>query len=374
MKTISNFIFKPCSGLKFLYLTGNYLHVLNGNIFHGLKLLYLELSSNSLSVIDPHAVGNLHASFEDGFLELSNNDFQCNCNRTLLHTVMGVQSLRDKIVNYEQMTCLELGQSERFLSKLNVHLIENECYPSYVPHYITAIVSCIATLVSLVTCKFFHRKRYSIKSFIYKVQNRKYLSRNNFKYDCYVSSSITDQFWICDCLCKILEDNFKFNLCIPERDFSAGVQADEILRHMSLCRCILIVLSERYVTDGTCRFDLTLAYERLRRFGKRLIVIKMGQISPEIAQLDPKVFEILTSKNYTSYPLIIGERTQQQQDKAIKKQKLFWSKLESKIYQTMSKSMRNERILGRETHETHPMIDIGEQANQTFEILDDSLR
>ena len=346
--------------------------VVGQNIFGEAQLLILDFSLNELSVIRPTTIKQLQRVMDVGFLRVSSNKFICNCNQTLLHTVSGLQQLKHKIVNYEHLTCLENSEGELFVARVDVDIIYDQCFPNHLPHFITAGVTCLLTTVTLITCYCLRRKRYVIKTLFYKFKSRKFLASSRFEFDCYASHCSTELFWIHDCLCKKLEDEFNFKLCIAQRDFGLGVaETDEIFHHMNKSRTVLIVLSENFARSATCRYDLTQAFELLRRDGKQMIVIKMGELSPEIAAMDPKIAEILMSKGYIVYPLNNAERSGRQYTLNKTKQDAFWSKVRSKIYETMSKSDRHERRMESVATDSIPMLETNPEVGQGFHMLND---
>ena len=149
-----------------------------------------------------------------------------------------------------------------------------------------------------------------------------------------------DRLWVYNCLPQKLEGEFRFSLVIPGRDFSGhGVEIDEVVTNMAKSRVILLILSENFLRDRTCISDMNYAFDYRRRYGKPLVVIKLGPISDEYADIDPKIKELLSAKGYVKWPMF-NSSNDSSSDKMTKKQDLFWRKVASKVYGVMSSRMQ----------------------------------
>lgn len=92
-----------------------------------------------------------------------------------------------------------------------------------------------------------------------------------------------------------LEKGFRMPLCIHERDFVAGTYfSDNIIERMAESRHVLLVLSNAFLRDDWCRFELFVA----QRYGlvHRRIPITVLLLEPlDVELMDGHVIMLLQS-------------------------------------------------------------------------------
>lgn len=88
-------------------------------------------------------------------------------------------------------------------------------------------------------------------------------SKDNFIYDVFVSYSNQDRDWVLDEFLTNIEKRSVINLCLHERDFQVGLSIlENIISCMDQSRCLLLVISESFLSSNWCNFEMHLAQHR----------------------------------------------------------------------------------------------------------------
>ena len=199
-------------------------------------------------------------------------------------------------------------------------------------------MSCFFTVVITISLHFLHKKRYCLKTLWYKLRYEKAYKHDNYNYNSYISYSLSDQNWTHESLLPCLEQTYGFNVCIPERNFNASrAHVDEIINSMTHSRGIIIVLSSNYLQENSCLFDLALAFEQRRRYGKRVFAVVLGNIPNSVLRRHVTAAELIDSGRCVEWP-VSARMCSANGDSAkrlVKKRAAFWCKLSTEIYRSM---------------------------------------
>ncbi|CAO1320875.1 unnamed protein product [Diamesa tonsa] len=165
------------------------------------------------------------------------------------------------------------------------------------------------------------------KKFLIRNKNRRRNSnavdsKDNFIYDVFVSYSNQDRDWVLEEFLTNIEKRSVINLCLHERDFQVGLSIlENIISCMDQSRCLLLVISESFLSSNWCNFEMHLAQHRLietRR--ENLILILLEEIPKK--KLVPKTLQFLMrTKTYIVWP---------KSDKD-EHRKIFWKRLKRAI-------------------------------------------
>ena len=329
-------LFSDCDAMQFLDLSDNNINqVTLASVPPNLKLL--NLANNNISRLTP-AFARSMQTLRDGFVNLSNNHFDCTCNHDALDTVKRLQKISQRVVDFESLTCLT-PHGNFFISQIDTEEIRALCFPSALIYIITSLSTCAVTVCVMILIWLCYTRRYQLKTGLYRLKYRKRLKANST--DFYIMYCNKDSNWVHYVLLDKLERTYKFNTIVPERDFGAGPHVDELLTFLTRCHAYVIVLSENFIRDPCCLHDLTFAYDYRRRYGRPLVVVKMGDISSHCAHVDPKVRELLSAREYIRLPpkfgcaeayseRIGGNEVETKPNAAQRREEQFWCKLTAK--------------------------------------------
>ena len=361
--------FSECKNLNFLDISSNNLRKVALSQLPKLKMLNLQ--DNQISILSEEFTRSIKAMGK-AFVNLTNNQFNCTCNHESLDAVKRLQQISHKVIDFERMTCLT-AQGYYFINQINTEEIRDLCFPTVIPYVITAVVTFVGTCVSLFLMRLFYMRRYHIKTLIYRLKYRKRMRANTT--DFYLMYCRKDKDWVHYVLLDKLEQTYKFNTVVPDRDFGAGYHVDELLTFLTRCHAYLLVLSENFIMDIECRHDMAFAFDYRRRYGKPLVIVKMGPIGRQCAAIDPKIREMLSAKDYVALPQKFScDRVTQHSNQL--KEEQFWCKLTSKLYKTISSQTHipdegDPQIFNRHGNEVEIELSTYTDADETEELVDD---
>jgi Leucine-rich repeat (LRR) protein len=145
-----------------------------------------------------------------------------------------------------------------------------------------------------------------------------------FLYDVFVSYSDYNRPWVLDEFIPNIEKRESINVCLHERDFTVGHGIlENIISCMDRSRCLLLLISEKFLESQWCQFEMNLAQHRLLETRKeKLIVVLLEDIPPKN---QPKTLRYLTrTKTYIKWP----------ENGSNDEKQLFWKRLKKSIIST----------------------------------------
>jgi len=145
-----------------------------------------------------------------------------------------------------------------------------------------------------------------------------------FLYDVFVSYSDYNRPWVLDEFIPNIEKRETINVCLHERDFTVGYGIlENIISCMDRSRCLLLLISEKFLESQWCQFEMNLAQHRLLETRKeKLILVLLEDIPPKS---QPKTLRyLMRTKTYIKWPKS-GSNDEKQ---------LFWKRLKKSIIST----------------------------------------
>ena len=283
----------------------------NNNITH------LNLSYNALVTL-PATLRHHIDQFHDLVLDLSGNNFLCNCQH--LDFLQWIQNnTAISLVNAGDHVCSDSPGN-------TIHNIEvDSLYCNWYWEQPTIAVGCSLLLfLFFLTIFIIYRKRWFIRNLIFRLQER--FSHNSaddtdvqtYKYDTFVlySSVDADRLWVHYKLVPELEKVYGFRLCIHHRNFPAGFDiVDNIAAAIRSSRKVLVIMSKKFVESGWCveEVKMTRSIDR-----NKLIVIMYSDVSA--VRLPPVIELLLETRTYIEW------------EENAQAQELFWKKVRKALY------------------------------------------
>ena len=187
------------------------------------NLTHLDLSYNALTTL-PAKLRNHFDQFHDLVLDLSGNNFQCNCQH--LDFLQWIQSnTAISLVNAGDHVCSDSPGN-------TIHNIAvDSLYCNWYWQQPVIAVGCSLLLFLFFLIIFVcYRKRWFIRNLVFRIQERfsrhsdDNIDTTSYKYDAFVlySSVDADRLWVHYKLVPELENVYGFRLCIHHRDFRSG--------------------------------------------------------------------------------------------------------------------------------------------------------
>ena len=284
----------------------------NNNIKH------LNLSFNALKTL-PSTVRYHFDQFHDLVLDLSGNNFLCNCQH--LGFLQWIQS-------NAAITFVYAGDHVCYDSPGNtIHNIEvDSLYCNWYWEQPAIAVGCSLLLFLFFLIIFvLYRKRWFIRNLVFRLQERLSHSDSDtdgtsYKYDAFVlySSIDADRLWVHYKLRSELENVFGFRLCIHHRDFPPGLDIiDNIEDAIHSSRKVLVIMSENFVNSDWCieEVNMTMSVDR-----SKFIVIMYSDVMLAPVRIPTVIRWLLETRTYIEW----AEDAQAQE--------LFWKKLRRALY------------------------------------------
>ncbi|CAC5411112.1 unnamed protein product [Mytilus coruscus] len=334
-------------------LSLNYIHMLNFSIFHGhsmlekinlsnntlpditfdvssLKaLMWLDLSSNKISIFKKKTIASLTTLIETNNLkiDLSANVLQCSCHseyfikwiadnsRSFLYS----QTYKCKFGNG---TVIVLGQIEQIALQL-----QKECASH------TALIICISVAISTACIALVfglvYRYRWKIRYMYYMTKSRytQYTPLNtgiDHTYNAFISYADTDKDFVINEWIPQIEHNSNLKLCIHQRDFVPGEEINHnITRSIHESKKTICIITKDFLDSHFCMFEFNMA--RMESIYSRngqsvLFLVFYEQILPK--ELPLFVLEHVQQQSYIEYP-------HDEQGNVV-----FWEKTSNRVIQT----------------------------------------
>ena len=291
------------------------------------NIKHLNLSFNALKTL-PSTVRYHFDQFHDLVLDLSGNNFLCNCQH--LGFLQWIQS-------NAAITFVYAGDHVCYDSPGNtIHNIEvDSLYCNWYWEQPAVAVGCSLLLfLFFLTIFVLYRKRWFIRNLVFRLQERLSHSDSDthgtsYKYDAFVlySSIDADRLWVHYKLRSELENVFGFRLCIHHRDFPPGLDIiDNIEDAIRSSRKVLVIISENFVNSDWCveEVNMTMSVDR-----SKFIVIMYSDVMLSPVRIPTVIRWLLETRTYIEW----AEDAQAQE--------LFWKKLRRALY-TKNRVTRQE--------------------------------
>lgn len=142
-----------------------------------------------------------------------------------------------------------------------------------------------------------------------------------FLYDVFVSYSDQNRNWVLDEFIPNVEKRESINVCLHERDFQVGFGIlENIVSCMDRSRCLLLLVSQNFLSSQWCQFEMNLAQHRLLETRREKLILVLLEDIPVDKQ--PKTLKyLMRTKTYIKWP-VFGSAEEKQ---------LFWKRLKKSI-------------------------------------------
>lgn len=142
-----------------------------------------------------------------------------------------------------------------------------------------------------------------------------------FLYDVFVSYSDQNRNWVLDEFIPNVEKRESINVCLHERDFQVGFGIlENIVSCMDRSRCLLLLVSENFLSSQWCQFEMNLAQHRLLETRREKLILVLLEDIP--VQKQPKTLKyLMRTKTYIKWP----------DTGSVEEKQLFWKRLKKSI-------------------------------------------
>ena len=294
----------------------------NNNITH------LNLSFNALATL-PATVRHHFDQFHDLVLDLSGNNFLCNCQH--LDFLQWIQSnTAVRFVYAGDHVCSDSPGN-------TIHNIAvDSLYCSWYWEQPTIAVGCSLLLFLLFLIIFVtYRKRWFIRNLVFRLQESMShhtddnTDTTSYRFDAFVlySSIDSDWMWVHYKLVSELENVYGFRLCIHHRDFLGGLPiVDSIEAAIRSSRKVLVIMSENFMNSDWCieEVHMTMSVDR-----SKFVVIMFSDVMLSPVHIPVVIRRLLETTTYIEWA------------EDAKAQELFWKKLRKALY-TKNRAIRQQ--------------------------------
>ena len=158
-------------------------------------------------------------------LDLTSNEFLCDCSAPSLGTIKLIQNADSygvHFVNRKSYVCLTTYHTGEYIPIMDINIdeVNNICFPSQTTKIllITTIILAIVTVACMITLLW--KYRFRALTMLHRVRLRTFNQNGknmDFKYDAFVAYCSKDRIWVHNVLRKSLEETYGFGLCIHYR-------------------------------------------------------------------------------------------------------------------------------------------------------------
>ena len=269
------------------------------------KLQYLYLQENHITL--DKITENLFEWGEDCTtrnvkvqIDLYKNSFYCNCGD--LQTIVDLKSYQRcvKLVNF---SCALLGPTSHNVTYVDLdikqlpELVKIHCHIHFYPSVTFSLYSCVLLIGMLLAT--LYRFRHTIRYFCY-------IMTLDLKQLEHTRPCTHDAYFICPveelkqmrCVYMTLENRYKYNLFIFERDSVGGYILDNIREPFTFCKTVILIMSKTATRGPYFEYILNLTKHYSLKNRVKVICVIAGRYSDLIKLQHFEAFEYLlqTSK------------------------------------------------------------------------------
>ncbi|XP_072021444.1 uncharacterized protein [Amphiura filiformis] len=298
----------------------------------------LNMAQNKLSEVTKEFLDNFGFFNKSvvALLDLSGNPFVCNC-KVLDFGEWLLSDTRTLIVMYMAYPSMYQCASPNSTKGRSITDVNLDC-ASHIALYVSTVLgsSTFIAILALLCRRYRWKIRYRWFMLWRYRRYRHYLDNGEddinigddeeVRYDAYISyceDNCRDEGWVANNLRINLEDDADnpLNLCIKARDLIPGdCKCDAIAENISRSRRTIAVLSESFVDDEWCYFEMQMALTQLFDAGRDVLILIRLEDFPE-DKLTMSLRQLLCTKECLDWP--DDQRGQE----------LFWHQLRDLIKQ-----------------------------------------
>ncbi|XP_050410792.1 toll-like receptor 2 type-2 [Patella vulgata] len=275
---LPSFIPKYLYKLEKLWLHNNNIKDIPEGYFNNFNHLQnIQLNSNKITTVK-QITFSLQCLQQLKYIDLSGNPFSCSCELLWFINCLKTSSISNVFFHFPTEYICDSPPPFKGKQLVQVRLSERTC--AITKQVRVIIISTSAgILLLLLTISAVYRYRWNLRYILYMarfqhIRHQRLLNGGgDYKYDVYLSSSDTDfDDVIYDVLVPRLEENMGLRLYIPQRD-GQGNKIDQIISNMDASRKVILFLSDKYVEDGYCEFEASVAYNKYINEKRDLMIV-----------------------------------------------------------------------------------------------------
>ena len=285
LHTLNKNVLKHQKHLKTLILSNNKLSSIENGTLDLKSLEHLDLAYNNFQEIPINIITEMERRIKRISsainLNLNHNPFFCHCHsitniNIMLHSRVIIQDLN---VSNGRLQCIMSDRKSYSFPEAFI-ILQARCRRSN-----TVYLKCLETVYPLFLCiiltmSCFHRYRWKIKYFFYRVMGMMGIKtpdqcKGDFLFDAFVAYSGKSKNWVLTQLLVNLEERQNpYNLCIHDRNFLPGqVLADTIVVAIEKSKKTVLLMTKSFLRSSWCIYEsrVAIAHHLKRQTG--LIVI-----------------------------------------------------------------------------------------------------
>ncbi len=320
--------FSRLDHLQFLNLSQNGIQDFKTDIRHMKDLLMLNLSHNSLTVLDPAVLDQMSDLFtlnKTLKIDLSYNpSLMCGCSD--IEFIQWLQKYEHQFLNHENIHCNHPTFGLTSPWKINTEIFNSQCHPSYLSLILYTFFGTMGLVASLAVAICSYRRRWKIRYYLHAARQswnrrRSGADRNpdQYVFDAFLVYNSNGRLWVHDILTKTLEGEHQFKLCVHYRNFIPGRDiADTIVESIERSRKTVLVLSPNFLRSNWCQYEFKMA---------RQVFVEQGREDMVLILLQP----VAGCRLSRPLSLLLQERTYVEWSEDPDGQRLFWSQLRAAL-------------------------------------------
>ncbi|XP_052089707.1 toll-like receptor 3 [Mytilus californianus] len=307
---IPDMLFTPFKNIWSINLMGNRIFRWNNIFINVTSLTMLDLSVNSISVINQTSFPP-EVLFSLKKLDLGFNPFSCTCEQRWF--LNWTKHFMNKVVNFKLYKCKHPPKMDGKLLS-NYHPTEESCNPLKPINTIIIGLAASGTIIVLIIVLIV-RCQSHIKNYVYLLRvsynkRRGYLSFDNdddFEYNAFVVYCEADRDWVHTKFVQRVEKEEGLKLCIHHRDFEIGQPIiDNIDKFVEKSRKVVVIMSNDFAKSEWCQWEVDLVQEKRRRLGRDVFLLVMLK-NIDSKHMTSHLQALLASGNHIKYSSGVGE-------------------------------------------------------------------
>lgn len=329
--SLRNFtVFLP--NLRRFDVSGNDIKSLSAELWNNLSIKVLNLGRNSIATINVTSFPQTMWKSLN-VVDVSGNPFYCECN--LVWFRQWLRNTNVTLRHSSKTACA--GPPDR--KDLRISALTRptalECFSvdTNWTLLMTFLLS-LAIVMSTTITSVLYSQRWFIRYWLFKTKSKakrlqELLDGTEYEFDAFVSYSESDNAWVVNTLCQMLENKFNLRLCLHHRDWMIGRDiVTNIIDSIEKSRKTLMVVSNAFSSSQWCHFEMTMAQTKLFEEDRDNLILVLLEEIAEI-NMNPRLQLQMQRKTYVEWT----ENPFGQQ--------LFWGKLRQALTSSAS-SIVNE--------------------------------
>ncbi|XP_052089705.1 toll-like receptor 3 [Mytilus californianus] len=307
---IPDMLFTPFKHIWSINLMGNRIFRWNNLFINVTSLTMLDLSVNSISVINQTSFPP-EVLFSLKKLDLGFNPFSCTCEQRWF--LNWTKHFMNKVENFKLYKCKHPPIMDGKLLS-NYHPTEESCNPWKPTNTIIIGLAGSGTIIVLIIVLIV-RCQSHIKNYVYLVRvsynkRRGYLTLDNdedFEYNAFVVYCEADRDWVHTKFIQRVEKEEGLKLCIHHRDFEIGQPIiGNIDNFVEKSRKVVVIMSNDFAKSEWCQWEVDVVQEKRRRLGRDVFLLVMLK-NIDSKHMTSHLRSLLVSGNHIKYSSGVGE-------------------------------------------------------------------